>query len=107
MRHALDDLCMGRVPSGHVGRNLNHRPLLRSVIYRGKAPPDVRMAWWRVAALLLVAACPYRCNDDAEALLHEAHRELEQLAERLNVPSELPTVVRNPAQCACEICTAW
>ena len=51
------------------------------------------MAWWRVAALLLVAACPYRCNDDAEALLHEAHRELEQLAERLNVPSELPTVV--------------
>ena len=97
----------GPSPERTLGRNLNHRPLLRSVIYRGKAPPDVRMAWWRVAALLLVAACPYRCNDDAEALLHEAHRELEQLAERLNVPSELPTVVRNPAQCACEICTAW
>ena len=52
------------------------------------------MSPWRVAILILLAH-PLR-GEEAQATdadLHEAHRELQLLAERLRVPCELPTVV--------------
>ena len=50
------------------------------------------MRAWRLL-LLLGLAGPCRCSDGAETDLHDAHRELELLAQRLKVPTELPTVV--------------
>ena len=50
------------------------------------------MRRWRVLLVLgLAGRC--RCSDGPETELHDAHRELELLAQRLKVPTELPTVV--------------